>query len=55
MNDIRDVAQRYLIDQVRKMSAVAVLGEKKDWATPEEGWDVFPLNIEPDEPEKVKL
>ncbi|RPA92156.1 hypothetical protein L873DRAFT_1710960 [Choiromyces venosus 120613-1] len=55
VNDIRDVAQRYLIDQVRKMSAVAVLGEKKDWATPEEGWNVFPLNIEPDEPEKIKL
>ncbi|PWW76210.1 hypothetical protein C7212DRAFT_295993 [Tuber magnatum] len=55
VNDIRDVAQRYLIDQVRRMSAVAVLGEKKDWVTPEEGWNVFPLNIEPDEPEKVKL
>ncbi|KAG0638487.1 Metalloenzyme, LuxS/M16 peptidase-like protein [Tuber brumale] len=55
VNDIRDVAQRYLINQVRRMSAVAVLGEKKDWATPEEGWDIFPLNIKPDEPEKVKL
>jgi hypothetical protein len=46
LNDIREVAQKYLIDQIRdNKTAVAVLGEPKEWC--DETWNVFPLSLDP--------
>lgn len=46
VNDVREVAQKYLIDQIRRnQTAVAVLGELKEWC--DESWSVFPLSLDP--------
>lgn len=54
--DVKRVAQTYLVEQIEKEDvAVAVLGEKKEWVKAEEGWDTFPLSLEPETKDKVKL
>lgn len=54
--DVQRVAQTYLVEQIEKQDvAVAVLGEKKDWIKSEDGWDTFPLSLEPETKDKVKL
>lgn len=54
--DVKRVAQTYLVGQIEKEDvAVAVLGEKKEWVRAEEGWDTFPLSLEPETKDKVKL
>lgn len=55
--DVQRVAQTYLVDQIeRRKMATAVLGEKKEWVKPEDGWDTFPLSLEPEaKSDKVKL
>lgn len=54
--DVKRVAQTYLVEQIEKEDvAVAVLGEKKEWVRAEEGWDTFPLSLEPETKDKVKL
>lgn len=61
--DIREAAQKYLVNQIAaNETAIAVLGEKKDWVSENE-WNVFPLSLEPepfgdavvDTMEKVRL
>ena len=42
--NVRDVAQKYLIDQMPK-ATLAVLGERKDWASEAEGWDIKKLQM----------
>ena len=42
--DIREVAQKYVIDQMPR-ATLAVLGEKKDWVPEEEGWNIKNLHI----------
>lgn len=55
-HDVKRVAQKYLVEQIEKEDvAVAVLGEKKEWVKAEEGWDTFPLSLEPETKDKVKL
>lgn len=55
-HDVKRVAQKYLVEQIEKEDvAVAVLGEKKEWVKAEEGWDTFPLSLEPEIKDKVKL
>lgn len=55
-HDVKRVAQKYLVEQIDKEDvAVAVLGEKKEWVKAEEGWDTFPLSLEPETKDKVKL
>lgn len=55
--DIRKVAQKYLVDQIRSdQTAIAVLGESGDMYDNE--WNIFPLSLNPHdalETEKVKL
>lgn len=54
--DVKRVAQTYLVEQIEKEDvAVAVLGEKKEWVKAEAGWDTFPLSLEPETKDKVKL
>ncbi|KAH0605113.1 uncharacterized protein H6S33_005095 [Morchella sextelata] len=54
--DIQKVAENYLIKQINSgQTAVAVLGEKKEWSTPEAGWDIFPLSLESEKDAKVTL
>lgn len=54
--DIQKVAENYLIKQINSgQTAVAVLGEKKEWSTPEAGWDIFPLSLESENDAKVTL
>lgn len=54
--DVQRVAQTYLVEQIEKQDvAVAVLGEKKDWVKAEDGWDTFPLSLEPEVKDKIKL
>ncbi|KAI5784916.1 Metalloenzyme, LuxS/M16 peptidase-like protein [Pyronema domesticum] len=44
--DIRNVAQKYLVDQVAAgQTAVAVLGEPKDVV--DDSWNIFPLSLDP--------
>ena len=42
--DIREVAQKYVIDQMPR-ATLAVLGEKKDWVPQGEGWIIKNLHI----------
>ena len=57
--DVRDVAQRYLVD--RKGSpgnSTVVLGAEKDWASSDNGWDIYSMGNEASEdksPEVSKL
>jgi len=48
VNDIREAAQKYLIDQIRaRKLAVVVLGEQKEWVDDE--WKILPLGLDPQE------
>jgi Zn-dependent M16 (insulinase) family peptidase len=48
VDDIREAAQKYLIDQIRTRElAVAVLGEQKEWVDDE--WKILPLGLNPQE------
>ena len=42
--DIREIAQRYLVDGLQK-AKVAVLGEKKDWVDEDGGWTVKKIEL----------
>ena len=42
--DIREVAQRYLVDGM-KDARIAVLGEKKDWVKEEAGWSIKSIEL----------
>lgn len=42
--DVKDVAQKYVIDQMPQ-ATLAVLGEQKDWATAADGWDIKRLQL----------
>lgn len=42
-DDVRRVAQKYIVEGMKGMK-IAVLGEKKEWASPEQGWAI--KNIE---------
>lgn len=54
--NIKDAAQNYLIDRVQNNEvAIAVLGKWKEWVKPGDGWDTFPLSLEPEKEEKIKL
>ncbi|KAI9668284.1 MAG: Mitochondrial presequence protease [Bathelium mastoideum] len=50
---IRDVAQRYLVDGA-KSSSLAILGEKGDWVEEAEGWQVRDLGMKSAEQEVVE-
>ncbi|KAF8539642.1 Metalloenzyme, LuxS/M16 peptidase-like protein [Trichophaea hybrida] len=46
ISDIREAAQKYLIDQIKaNKTAIAVLGEPKDMY--DEQWNIFPLSLDP--------
>ena len=46
--DIRDVAQKYLVEATTQRKAnVVVLGPKSDWASKTEGWEVKNLEMAP--------
>ena len=54
ISDIRRVANDYLIEKIKEMdTAVAVLGEKKDWVNEE--WSIFPLSLDTEQPELPSL
>lgn len=42
--DIREVAQRYLVEGMRD-ARIAVLGEKKDWIKEEAGWSIKSMDL----------
>ncbi|KAL6716506.1 Mitochondrial presequence protease [Lecanora helva] len=42
--DVRDIAQRYLVDGMKE-SKVAVLGEQKEWVIENEGWVIKKLEL----------
>lgn len=42
--DIREVAQRYLVDGM-KDARIVVLGEKKDWVNEEAGWSIKSMEL----------
>lgn len=45
INDVRNAASRYLIQQIQaEQTATAVLGEQKEWL--DESWNIFPLSLE---------
>lgn len=43
-NDVREVAQRYLVNGMRH-ARMAVLGEKKDWVNAEAGWTTKKIEL----------
>lgn len=43
-NDVREVAQRYLVEGM-KNARIAVLGEKKDWVNKEAGWSIKTMEL----------
>jgi len=54
INDIREAANHYLIDRIRaQRTAIAVLGERKEWL--DGSWNVFPLSLEGDSSEAEKV
>ncbi|KAL7276847.1 Mitochondrial presequence protease [Rhizina undulata] len=56
IQDIKDVAQKYLIEPIRqRQTATAVLGEKRDWVKTEDDWNTFPLSLEPEDPSEGKI
>ena len=44
--DVRDVAQRFLVEGIDKAHLV-VLGEKKEWSKESDGWDIQNLDMSP--------
>lgn len=62
IQDVKNVAQKYLVDQVsRNEIATAVLGEKREWVDSKDGWATLELSFDekaiaiPEEEAKVVL
>lgn len=45
INDVKEVAHKYLSSPSQEITAVAVLGEEKDWVK-KEGWAIRSLGLE---------
>ena len=44
-HDIKEVAQRFLIEGLKGNGRIALLGEKNDWATSKNGWSVENIDM----------